>query len=194
MGVKEEQKEETSPPRPAVLRLLADRAVGHESQAAIRSEGWKSIRCLSKATPARPSACRFSSVRRWRKPSVGPLLHARVSPACTADSSLCRWRAHACSSGSPCCSTSSSHPAADILGLDAAYDKRPPLGLPCEPATRRLGSAAPTGCRAQLYFRLKHLGRLVQHSRLSTDKGSDIFSFSKKRSDEECSQTGLLLR
>jgi len=35
---------------------------------------------------------------------------------------------------------------------------------------------------------------LVQHSRLSTDKGSDIFSFSKKRSDEECSQTGLLLR
>src|SRR6266852_9281187 len=46
----------------------------------------------------------------------------------------------------------------------------------------------------ELYFRLKHLGRLVQHSRLSTDKGSDIFSFSKKRSDEECSQTGLLLR
>src|SRR5881296_1294847 len=85
-------------------------------------------------------------------------------------------------------------PAADILDVDAAYDKRPPLGLPCEPATRRLGSAAPTGCRAQLYFRLKHLGRLVQHSRLSTDKGSDIFSFSKKRSDEECSQTGLLLR
>src|SRR2546426_9693778 len=37
-------------------------------------------------------------------------------------------------------------PAADILGVDAAYDKRPPLGLPCEPATRRLGSAAPTGC------------------------------------------------
>jgi hypothetical protein len=70
-------------------------------------------------------------------------------------------------------------PAADILGVDAAYDKRPPLGLPCEPATRRLGSAAPTGCRAQLYFRLKHLGRLVQHSRLSTDKGSDIFSFSR---------------
>jgi hypothetical protein len=35
---------------------------------------------------------------------------------------------------------------------------------------------------------------LVQHSRLSTDKGSDSFSFSKKRSDEECSQTGLLLR
>src|SRR6266576_909592 len=61
-------------------------------------------------------------------------------------------------------------PAADILGVDAAYDKRPPLGLPCEPATRRLGSAAPTGCRAQLYVRLKHLGRLVQHSRLSTDK------------------------
>src|SRR5438309_11985062 len=85
-------------------------------------------------------------------------------------------------------------PAADILGVDAAYDKRPPLGLPCEPATRRLGSAAPTGCRAQLYFRLKHLGRLVQHSRLSTDKGSAIFSFSKKRSDEQCSQTGLLLR
>ena len=70
-------------------------------------------------------------------------------------------------------------PAADILGVDAAYDKRPPLGLPCEPATRRLGSAAPTGCRAQLHFRLKHLGRLVQHSRLSTDKGSDIFSFSR---------------
>src|SRR5207253_9622863 len=55
-----------------------------------RSEGWKSIRCLSKATPARPYACRFSSLRRWIKPSVGPLLHARVSPACTADSSLCR--------------------------------------------------------------------------------------------------------
>src|SRR5437588_12161994 len=70
-------------------------------------------------------------------------------------------------------------PAADILGVDAADDKRPPLGLPCEPAIRRLGSAAPTGCRAQLYFRLKHLGRLVQHSRLSTDKGSDIFSFSR---------------
>src|SRR5260370_9681114 len=70
-------------------------------------------------------------------------------------------------------------PAADILGVDAAYDKRPPLGLPCEPATRRLGSAAPTGCRAQLYFRLKHLARLVPHSRLSTDKGSDIFSFSR---------------
>ena len=33
-----------------------------------------------------------------------------------------------------------------------------------------------------------------QHARLSTDKGSDIFSFSKERSDEECSQTGLLLR
>src|SRR6266567_6056388 len=47
-------------------------------------------------------------------------------------------------------------PAADILGVDAADDKRPPLGLPCEPATRRLGSAAPTGCRAQLYFRWKH--------------------------------------
>jgi hypothetical protein len=31
----------------------------------------------------------------------------------------------------------------------------------------------------ELYFRLKHLGRLVQHSRLSTDKGSDIFSFSR---------------
>src|SRR6266699_1285430 len=76
----------------------------------VGSEGWKSIRCVSKATPARPYACRFSSVRRWRKPSVGPLLHARVSPACTADSSLCRWRAHACSSGSPCFSTSSSHP------------------------------------------------------------------------------------
>src|SRR5436309_11709335 len=54
--------------------------------------------------------------------------------------------AHACSSGSPCCSTSSSHPAADLLGVDAADDTRPPLGLPCEPATRRLGSAAPTGC------------------------------------------------
>ncbi len=73
-------------------------------------------------------------------------------------------------------------------------DKRPPPGLLCEPATRRLGSAEPTGCRAQLYFRWKHLGRLVQHSRLSTDKGLDSFSFSKKRSDEECSQTGLLLR
>src|SRR5258707_6694856 len=71
-------------------------------------------------------------------------------------------------------------PAADILGLDAAYDKRPPLGLPCEPATRRLGSAAPTGCRAQLYFRLKHLGRLVQHSRLSTDK--------RERSEEHTSE------
>src|SRR5437762_4563002 len=70
-------------------------------------------------------------------------------------------------------------PAADILDVDAADDKRPPLGLPCEPATRRLGSAAPTGCRAQLYFRWKHLGRLVQHSRLSTDRGSDIFSFSR---------------
>src|SRR5437763_16866 len=70
-------------------------------------------------------------------------------------------------------------PSADILDVDAADDKRPPLDLPCEPATRRLGSAAPTGCRAQLYFRLKHLGRLVQHSRLSTDKGSDIFSFSR---------------
>jgi hypothetical protein len=39
MGGKEEQKEETSRLRPAVLRLLADRAVGHESQAASRSEG-----------------------------------------------------------------------------------------------------------------------------------------------------------
>src|ERR1700730_12409438 len=58
----------------------------------MRSEGWKSICCLSKATPARPYACRFSSLRRWIKPSVGPLLHARVSPACTADSSLCRLR------------------------------------------------------------------------------------------------------
>src|SRR5437660_12640119 len=72
-------------------------------------------------------------------------------------------------------------PAADILGVDAADDKRPPLGLPCEPATRRLGSAAPTGCRAQRYVRLKHLGRLVQHSRLSPDKESDIFSFSRGR-------------
>ena len=39
MGVKEEQKEETSPPRPAVLRLLADRAVGHESQASSQVRG-----------------------------------------------------------------------------------------------------------------------------------------------------------
>src|SRR5437764_4268869 len=85
-------------------------------------------------------------------------------------------------------------PAADILGVDAADDTRPPLGLPCEPATRRLGSAAPTGYRAQLYLRWKHLGRLVQHARLSTDKSSDICSFSKKRSDEECPQTGWLLR
>lgn len=60
--------------------------------------------------------------------------------------------------------------------------------------TQHMTKGLHLACRAQLYFRLKHLGGLVQHSRLSTDKGSDSFSFSKKRSDEACSQTGLLLR
>jgi hypothetical protein len=49
--------------------------------------------------------------------------------------------------------------AAAILGVDEAYHKRPPLGLPCEPGTRRLGSTAPKGCRAQLYVRWKHRDR-----------------------------------
>ena len=71
-------------------------------------------------------------------------------------------------------------PAADILGVDAAYDIRPPLGLPWESATRRLGSAAPTGCRAQLYFRLKHLGRLVQTLALVYGQGFRHLLFLEK--------------
>src|SRR5207248_3324745 len=88
MGVKEEQKEETSVT--STCGLAPSRLVGRlvmRVKRRVGSEGWKSIRSLSKATPARPDACRFSSLRRWRKPSVGPVLHARVSPAWTADSS-----------------------------------------------------------------------------------------------------------
>src|SRR5205085_9204206 len=39
----------------SLIRRLVMRVKRHA-----RSEGWKSIRCLSKATPARPYACRFS--------------------------------------------------------------------------------------------------------------------------------------
>lgn len=81
----------------------------------------------------------------------------------------------------------SATPAADIPGVDAAchepwlesagsgdgfarfqvsHDKRPPPDLLCESAAHRPGSAAPTGCRAQPPFQLKHPGRLVQHSLL----------------------------
>src|SRR5436309_4745096 len=63
-------------------------------------------------------------------------------------------------------------PAADLLGLDAADDTRPPLGLPCEPATRRLGSAAPTGCRAQRYVRWKH--RCLARSTLALVHGQGL--------------------
>src|SRR5947207_10339604 len=73
-------------------------------------------------------------------------------------------------------------PAADILGVDAADDKRPPLGLPCEPATRRLGSAAPTGCRAQLYVRWKH--RCLARSTLALVHGQGLATSSLSRGVE----------
>src|SRR5439155_18285129 len=82
-------------------------------------------------------------------------------------------------------------PAADIPGVDAADDTRPPLGLPCEPATRRLGSAAPTGCETCGMFDGSILVGSFNTRACPRTRVGDIFSCSKKRSDEACSQTGL---
>src|SRR5215469_10680379 len=64
MGVKEEQKEETSPTSTCGLApsRLPGRLVMRVKRHA-RSEGWKSLRCVSKATPARPYACRCAGAR-----------------------------------------------------------------------------------------------------------------------------------